>query len=582
MKRIIIFAAMFAFAACQRELNFNESEKKETAYVVFTATTEESTTKTSLNENAGNYDVVWNNGDLITIVDGADTPNVGVYSTTSTTTQADFILNSGSVATVPSYKAWYPQSLYKGDKVELPAEQLYREGNINHSPMYAESSTNSLAFKNICGIIRLNIGIPLSGKKVRSISLSADQGMSGTVSNAATLVSDAYVAAVSGNEGLTLDCGEGGVDISGPAKPFHIAVPANNYSNLVISVTTTDGITHTRTAKNTILVSRSKITDITLSLATDLSKSGTANTYMVHSAGIYKFKATVKGNGGVDPITGTTATTIDPANIRGVKVLWELKHEPYHEGKAIKYNGTDYCINYADDYVYFSTPDVFLSGDAYVAIYDALGKVLWSWLIWATEVPESRTHQGVTEMDRNLGALGTGGKYHGFAYEWGRKDPFPSCLGATYKPTEYYPYRIVAFSIEDFDSSGMTVAHSIAHPTTYPKGWNRRYWQTEEEYNSGMWWIDGKTIYDPCPAGWKVPSKDEMEKIRSSGWSLPGVGFLGNCRRDFEYGNPGDPYYWTSTGVDRDHAWGFYGTALQCDHVDNYVRSGYAIRCVKE
>ena len=56
----------------------------------------------------------------------------------------------------------------------------------------------------------------------------------------------------------------------------------------------------------------------------NLSALATANTYIVSSAGKYKFKATVKGNGGVDPLTGATATTIDPASIAGVKVLWEL------------------------------------------------------------------------------------------------------------------------------------------------------------------------------------------------------------------------------------------------------------------
>ena len=78
---------------------------------------------------------------------------------------------------------------------------------------------------------------------------------------------------------------------------------------------------------------------------TDLSATTTANTYIVSAAGKYKFNATVKGNGGLDPLTGTIATPIDPASIAGVKVLWELG-DTY--GRAIKYEDSAYDISYSD------------------------------------------------------------------------------------------------------------------------------------------------------------------------------------------------------------------------------------------
>ena len=55
--------------------------------------------------------------------------------------------------------------------------------------------------------------------------------------------------------------------------------------------------------------------------ATDLSAKATANTYIVSEPGTYKFKATVKGNGGLDPATGTQATAIQKSDIGGVTVL---------------------------------------------------------------------------------------------------------------------------------------------------------------------------------------------------------------------------------------------------------------------
>ncbi len=310
---------------------------------------------------------------------------------------------------------------------------------------------------------------------------------------------------------------------------------------------------------------------------TNLSATATANTYMVTAAGTYKFKATVKGNGGIDPLTGVTATPI--TGIASVKVLWELSSQ----GKAIKHDGTKYDISYVDGYVYFSTPETFAEGSAYVAVCDNSDNILWSWLIWATNEPSVIDYSGLHIMDRNLGAIGAGsGEYRGFAYEWGRKDPFPEAHNGTYTPVSFVPERMTAFSIVDHDASGMTVAYTIAHPTEYPKGWLKAYWQTSDEFSLNMWWSDAKTIYDPCPPGWKVPSKAEMEVVVASSASMPGVGFIGNVSTDFDYGNPGSCYYWTSTGVDRNHAWGWYGSGFSTDHVDNATRSGYTIRPIKE
>ncbi|MBR6465785.1 MAG: hypothetical protein IKS82_05050, partial [Bacteroidales bacterium] len=153
--------------------------------VAFKATAEPAT-KTALDGNK----VVWQSGDQITVVDGAS--NVGVYSTTGTTSHADFTFESGTEATTPDYKAYYPATLYNSGTPTLPATQNYVEGNISGSPMYAENSTESLAFKNICGIIRLNVSTSMIGKSVASISISANEGMSGAISNLATLVTDGY------------------------------------------------------------------------------------------------------------------------------------------------------------------------------------------------------------------------------------------------------------------------------------------------------------------------------------------------------------------------------------------------------
>jgi len=277
MKKFFYFAAFAAcvLTSCQRvekeedikTPEENESQgKKETPGLVFTATTESSATKTALEEDSGNYNVAWRSGDEITIVDAAATPNVGVYSTSSNTTSADFTFDSGKKASTAPFKAWYPASIYNNGAPTLPATQEYVEGNIAGSPMFASSSTTSLKFKNLAGIICLNLSTGMADISVASIALSATQPMSGPISNAESLSSETPVAAtVSGSAGVTLDCGAG-VAINDTPKPFYFAVPAGTYSGLSITVIATTGADQTFTLKadKTIVVERSKITDINL------------------------------------------------------------------------------------------------------------------------------------------------------------------------------------------------------------------------------------------------------------------------------------------------------------------------------
>lgn len=774
MKRIIILAVMatLALTACQRE--FNPEVNKPEAPAVFTATTESSATKTALSQNGENYDVLWQNGDQITIVDAA--ANVGVYQTASTTTQGSFSYISGTAVTTPDYKAWYPASLYDEDAPTLPATQEYTVGNIRKSPMYAESSTEDISFKNICGIIRLNVSTTMSDKKVRKIILSATQGMSGAISNASTLAGDSYVAAVSGTAGVTLDCGESGVAIGTEAVPFHIAVPANTYTGLNITITTTTGASQTFTLKSdrNVVVGRSELvtidlsannilydlpgdyasaeylessgtqyidtgvpcdwenfvdidfmytgdspdshdnvggsvfgahgwnkansiyqeciywrgygkitykfalntrynvktvdathtsidgtsyqinntsqaanasthfalfandsdyyngwtffsvariyscklydshhvwlryfvpcvrtsdgkpgmydrvndvfyvnqgtgefyTDLTPSSVTDLSATATANTYIVSAPGNYKFNATVKGNGGLDPLTGTTAATIDPASIAGVKVLWEL----YGQGRAIKHDGSAYDISYSDGYVYFSTPNRFVPGDVCVAIYDSSDNILWSWVIWATPTPGTMTHNGKAFMDRNLGAIDVGNCMRGFLYDWGRKDAFSAANGGY----DVYPYVPVASSVFTHSTGPLSMAYAVAHPTDYIIGPSSYYtWMENTECDAKPWRTDVKTIYDPCPAGWRIPTKEEISHIDG----LPATGLTEGYDADDYYkgfGNPGTGYYWTSStdeGSDQ-RAYAFCNDGRNLKHWGQ--DQGYAIRPVQE
>jgi hypothetical protein len=992
MKKRIIWAALCltALSACQRETEFQEISG------TFTATTESSATRTSLSPNGDSFDVLWAKGDEITIVDAAG--QVGVYATESTTSQGVFAPKSGQEAVTPDFKAYFPATLYNDGTPTLPAVQMYTENNIHTAPMYAESSTTALSFKNLCGIVRLKVSTTQEGKKVRKVSLSADKPLSG----AFTILEDAAV--VSGTAGISLDCGEDGVAIGAEAIPLFIALPAGTYNPLKITVITTDGEVQTRTSSTDIVISRSKVTTITLGFgdlsatagsadvlgggsqpwvqlwpggpkwakfnvgstidtyadvtdytnpdvvggyysyrgykdstpnayatddtaatlwgdnwatptqdqqkellnnctwtwcdgntvqfepgctlvgwkvsgkedgfqdnaiflplggirdqnsrnrqnvgdrgcfwsitdgsyygayylhvrsntremsshntphgcsvraicvgdapvvegvfevtaanfqrillqfneytgenpqlivtedipqsititrpdgeidlgghtigklylqnneldkavtvrngtvaqgidgkdgqsdyyagtvilenvntsiiwtdghayiinggvideiqakknaatpgtvtildgffgdiyryvdryggnddgsayiisggkfktrppyswcagghyaaanpdsdaetypytivegdpsenwfngpATDLSAEATANTYMVHEAGTYKFKATVKGNGGFDPVTGVKATPIPVADISGVTVLWELKEA----GLAIKIDDSLYEIGYKEGYVYFNTPDAFVPGAAYVAVFkDGEGgkagrydrdvdEILWSWLIWATEKPTAMPWEDLSVMDRNIGALNVDSDIYkiGFEYQWGRKDPFPGG-GAYGRGTQlaFAPTKNDAFAKESFPT-GTTIAYSIAHPTTVFGPWNYESWLCEEEFTPSLWSDTEKTIYDPCPAGWRIPSKDDLEVILAAGFTLPGAGGASPDGFFNAYCNGSTPYYWSSTGVSRTSAWSLIDRSITSNHYDLRMTTAMSIRPVKE
>ena len=115
-------------------------------------------------------------------------------------------------------------------------------------------------------------------------------------------------------------------------------------------------------------------------------------------------------------------------------------------------------------------------------------------------------------MDRNLGALTAMPKSGdpdplsiGLYFQWGRKDPFPGIVSFTSNTGAG-----VAGTAWTAKGEHITTAYSIAHPTEYAH---------IKEVDAGVWNVDDpqdlwndadnmKTIYDPCPVGYRVPLYD--------------------------------------------------------------------------
>ena len=231
----------------------------------------------------------------------------------------------------------------------------------------------------------------------------------------------------------------------------------------------------------------------------DLDKDGNANCYVVNAPGSYKFKA-VYGN---EP----TSYLQDVAD---AIILWET----WNDASEVTPNSVLAAASFAEDFIIIRTPETLHPGNALVAARDEAGKILWSWHIWVPATPIVTANfggiMGVDLMDRNLGALvaaeATSSEVsptsYGMMYQWGRKDPF-TAAGA-FKGSDPATYAFAEGRSEVLAPGQITLEDAIADPLLLG------------HINNGDWclipnnefWADAdKTIYDPCPPGYRVPKK---------------------------------------------------------------------------
>ena len=226
---------------------------------------------------------------------------------------------------------------------------------------------------------------------------------------------------------------------------------------------------------------------------TDLSANGTANCYLVQGAGNYKFK-TVMGN--MDVTVG---------NVKTVEVLWESfgTDEIPNVGDLIA------SADYKDGYIRFSTPENFRDGNAVIAAKNSKGTILWSWHIWCAEEGYQEQvyyNNAGTMMDRNLGATSaTPGDVGalGLMYQWGRKDPF---LGSSSISSDVAALSTGNWKVElrSEDSHTLCDMNSMT------------FYKSLRLHDSS--WCSVKTVYDPCPVGWRVPDGGEDGVWKKAGF----------------------------------------------------------------
>ena len=249
-------------------------------------------------------------------------------------------------------------------------------------------------------------------------------------------------------------------------------------------------------------------------------KYRTANSYIVSEDGYYKFRA-VKGNG--TEAVGSASDKDPEGTPTTAVVLWETfgTDRAPQKGDLVKAD-----VEYRDGYVYFSTADTYQEGNAVIAVIDDKDKddteddvILWSWHIWLTDQPAGQEYDNSagTMMDRNLGATSADPGYVGalgLLYQWGRKDPFlgSSSISESTEAASTIEWPAI---VESTLETG-TIGYAVSHPTTFITLNTNNYdwYYTGSEDTDDTRWTTSeseseKSIYDPCPAGWRVPDGGE-------------------------------------------------------------------------
>lgn len=177
-----------------------------------------------------------------------------------------------------------------------------------------------------------------------------------------------------------------------------------------------------------------------------------------------------------------------------------------------------------------------VNGDAVLAIKDENGNIMWSWMIWAvsedikTATIVNNTGVEYIMMTAGLGAIFDLNKTNYVVphFQWGRKDPM--CPPASYNSTSnmvlydingdvYNGFGILG--VADDSLNEKTVKNSIRYPNLF----FTEYDSTKYNWNNLDWFVNFwnanmvvsssiaddqdiaiKTIYDPCPRGFMIPS----------------------------------------------------------------------------
>lgn len=177
-------------------------------------------------------------------------------------------------------------------------------------------------------------------------------------------------------------------------------------------------------------------------------------------------------------------------------------------------------------YISFSVPSVPKTGaNAVISVKDADGVIMWSWHIWLWEddlTPVEITN--ATSVAYNIMPVNLGSKWDEDAkthiknwfYQFGRPTPL-LCPSAYNSASNHASYGALSYAAESIASNIQTGIKNPAIFFGYDSSYNNNWFKTNSGKTYNLW--DAactstgnsdnnvvKTIYDPCPIGFKMPN----------------------------------------------------------------------------
>lgn len=330
----------------------------------------------------------------------------------------------------------------------------------------------------------------------------------------------------------------------------------------------------------------------------DLSVTDTANCYIISAPGNYSFNANVAGNGQLpySTTTKTTSLGIDPTNLLqdgvnyGIDWLWasgisfdQIKEELGIASTSVSLSGDD-----AEDVVAkilngvelsgktgqisigfaAGTSVKTLSGNIVLALYEkntngTAGDIVWTWHMWlgspnthhykfpATNKKWQFTNEDWHMMDRNIGAETeelSNPRSTGLFYQRSRKEPMISWGDSsgsdtwtdnqlpTYRNTNVFGDR-AQWTANKAYSNYNTLKYPMALITGYgasTKGGDYYYCWNASESKADDVTNNTKSMYDPCPVGYRMPTTREWDNLKNDVYQhqggVQGTGVFGYCQ----------------------------------------------------
>ena len=287
------------------------------------------------------------------------------------------------------------------------------------------------------------------------------------------------------------------------------------------------------------------VTDLSMvdNAGNERASMSTANCYLVHAAGKYKLPLVYGNaikNGAVNTISfnpGTVSNGVSQFtnhNSTGITGPWITKNgSGINAGMNLtaesaelvwqNVNGLISSVSINGDYLIFKVR-TFTPGNALIAVKDETDAIMWSWHIWATEDDLSNTTVVATGSHNyivapvNLGWVPTGGSgKQGICpyYQWGRKDPFIPANPATLMDQVVYDINGNSITGITYSAGAVGIKTATRRPTYFYYNSSTggplnvthyNFWDARNSSTNNVSSATKKTIYDPCPPGFCVPT----------------------------------------------------------------------------